>query len=596
MRLEIDKILSIIRLSHKAFAKYRYQISILTVLGFISGLLEAIGVNALIPLFSFLLGGNEFEKDIITRTIEKVFVFFNIQVSVGTLLVFIVSMFLLKALVLMIVQYIKVKIASDYEENLRKKLFGNILKSNWHFLMKQKLGHLETVMMIDVPESANFLLQVSGAIMTLTGLLIYTFAALSISFPVTLTTLVFGGTIFIFFRPLAKKINTLSYQRIDVNKKTSHLIGQSITGIKTIKSLVSEDVLIKKGSEHFAYTKKIMTLFSFYKSIPVSILPAISVFFISILFVISYKTPYFNLASLVAIVYLINKIFSFIQQFQNALLITNGLTPFLRSTLDVEREGIQNFEHDTGNNSFLFKQKIEFKNITFGYSKGRTVLNDINLIINKGEFVGMVGPSGGGKTTLVDLLLRLLKPTKGSIFVDSENINNTQLTEWRSNVGYISQDIFMLNDSILENVRFYNPSISFDRIVEAVKMAQIYDFIQTLPDKFDTIVGEKGVFLSAGQRQRIAIARVLARKPEILVLDEATSALDNESESRIQQVIKNLKGSVTVIAIAHRLSTVMDSDRLIVIENGSVIEEGKPSDLIHNKDSYFFKVNQIASN
>jgi ABC-type multidrug transport system fused ATPase/permease subunit len=213
--------------------------------------------------------------------------------------------------------------------------------------------------------------------------------------------------------------------------------------------------------------------------------------------------------------------------------------------------------------------------------------------VQKGEMIGIIGPSGAGKTTLVDILLRLLKPQNGIILADDVDIDSIDLDSWHKNVGYVSQDIFLLNDTIEANIKFYSNSVSQNDVIAASKMANIYDFIQELPNKFDTPTGERGVKLSGGQKQRIALARTLARKPSILILDEATSALDNESEKRIQEVIENLKGKMTVLVIAHRLGTVMNCDNLLVLDKGKIIEEGKPQELLKDKESYFFKMYNI---
>ena len=167
------------------------------------------------------------------------------------------------------------------------------------------------------------------------------------------------------------------------------------------------------------------------------------------------------------------------------------------------------------------------------------------------------------------------------------------MNDWREHVGYISQDIFLTNDTIANNIRFYRDSISEDDIVDAAKKANIYDFIKTLPDGLNTIVGERGIQLSVGQRQRVAIARVLVKKPSILLLDEATSALDNESEMQVQKVIEKLKGDTTILVIAHRLSTITNSDKLLVIEEGVISEKGSPKELLKDKESYFYKVYNI---
>lgn len=202
---------------------------------------------------------------------------------------------------------------------------------------------------------------------------------------------------------------------------------------------------------------------------------------------------------------------------------------------------------------------------------------------------GIIGPSGAGKTTIIDLFLRLLHPQEGEILIDGINIDEIDKKSWHNNIGYVSQDIFLLNDTIENNIRFYSDSLNHKDIAEASKSANIYDFIETLPDKFQTFVGERGIQLSGGQRQRIVLARILARKPQILVLDEATSALDNESEHKIQEAIKNLRGKLTILIVAHRLTTVMNTNKILVLKDGFIVEEGSPEELLENKRSYFYK-------
>ncbi|MBI4778850.1 ATP-binding cassette domain-containing protein [Candidatus Falkowbacteria bacterium] len=236
---------------------------------------------------------------------------------------------------------------------------------------------------------------------------------------------------------------------------------------------------------------------------------------------------------------------------------------------------------------------MEFKNVGFSYDQSKLILKNVSFTIKKGEMVGLIGPSGAGKTTIVDIILRLFNPNKGEISIDGENINKIKINDWRKNIGYVSQDIFLKNDTIANNIKFYNDSITDEEMVEAAKMANIYDFILSCPDKFSTVIGERGFLLSVGQRQRIVIARILARRPEILILDEATSALDNESEVLIQKVIENLKNKITVLLIAHRLSTVMNCTKLLVLQNGEIKEQGSPEELMADPNSYFFKVSNI---
>jgi len=286
--------------------------------------------------------------------------------------------------------------------------------------------------------------------------------------------------------------------------------------------------------------------------------------------------------------------FIYLQQLQNQFQRITEYVPYLRTVMNYEDDALLNTETDEGKSPFNFEKTLQFKDVKFSYDGGKEVLRGLNFSVTRGESIGLVGPSGVGKTTVVDLVLRLFKPTEGEILVDSKNISEIKLSDWRNHIGYISQDIFLLNDTISNNIRFYDRGLSESAIAEAAKLAEISDFVKAQPKGMDTMVGERGTMLSVGQRQRIAIARVLARDPKILILDEATSALDNETEKEIQKVIEKLKGRVTTIMIAHRLSTVMQADKLLVLDDGKVKEEGSPEDLLKDDSSYFAKLYRVA--
>ena len=297
-----------------------------------------------------------------------------------------------------------------------------------------------------------------------------------------------------------------------------------------------------------------------------------------------------------AIVYLIQRIFTYLQQLQRGMQSAMTLIPHLQSVVDYQQIASEQKENVDQAKPFIFKKSIVFDHVTFSYRQDTPVLKGISFKVNKGEMIGIVGPSGAGKTTLVDLLLRLFQLDQGRILLDGVDANDIDLVQWRSKIGYVSQDMFLMNDTIANNIRFYNQALSQKEIEAAAKQAQIHDFVQTLPEKYDSIIGDRGVLLSGGQRQRVVIARVLAQKPDVLVLDEATSALDNESEVKIQEVIRNLRGKVTVLVIAHRLSTIMDSDQLLILTDGKVSEQGLPKTLLKDKESYFSKVYNIRNN
>ena len=233
------------------------------------------------------------------------------------------------------------------------------------------------------------------------------------------------------------------------------------------------------------------------------------------------------------------------------------------------------------------KESLSFNQVSFSYGeKNDKVLNNINFKINKGEIIALVGPSGAGKSTLVDLIPRFYDTLDGSIKIDNKNIKELKISSLRTLMGIVTQETFLFDDSVKANIAYGLENISDNQIQEAAKAANADNFIKKLPDGYNTIIGERGVSLSGGQKQRIAIARAIVKNPPILILDEATSSLDSESEKHVQSAIENLMNKRTVIVIAHRLSTVHNADKILVLEKGQIVQEGKHEDLVNNEGLY----------
>lgn len=234
----------------------------------------------------------------------------------------------------------------------------------------------------------------------------------------------------------------------------------------------------------------------------------------------------------------------------------------------------------------VFNNYIEFKNVSFSYTNNKFALKDISFHIKKGQKVAIVGPSGSGKSTIVNLLLRFYDPNNGEILIDGVNIKDVSLKELRKLFGVVVQDTFLFNNTIWYNLTYGNENATKDEVIEATKMADIYDFIISLPQQFDTIVGERGCTLSGGEKQRMAIARALLTKPEVFIFDEPTSALDAESENIVLSTMKKLFSTKTVILITHRLNLVVDFDYIYVFSNGKIIEHGTHQQLLAENGFY----------
>lgn len=594
MKTTIKQFGTVYSVLKEAFGQYKTQIAILTGLGFFGALLEGVGINALIPLFSLISGAETAEGlDFISRFIEQILLFFGGSFTLKYILIFVVLLFVLKAGVLFIFAYVKVRIVAHYEYQTRASLLRVTLNAKWPHLIKQRLGYLETLLVTNMRFCTANLETIGQMIIVVTSLLIYTAIAINISLQITLLTLLFGLLILMFFRPILRLARSVGQDTMEATSDVAHHVNESIVGMKTIKILATNKAVITTGNNLFEKLRVLRIRNLLLNSVNSTLIEPLSLIFIVVIFAYSIKTGTFQFAALIAILYLMQKMFGFIQIFQRNLQKFSENTPYLQRVLHYQKETDEMREPKGGSASFSFAKQFTFHNVDFSYNDKTTILKGVTLNINKGEMVGLIGPSGSGKTTIVDLMLRLFEPTSGSIMLDGKDIKNINVEEWRKNIGYVSQDIFLANDTIEQNIKFYDSSISNKDMIRAAKMAHIYDFVNECPDKFKTIVGERGILLSGGQRQRIAIARVLARNPQLLILDEATSALDNESEVEIQKVIEDLKGTITVFAIAHRLSTIMNSDRLFVLEDGKIVEEGNPKKLLKDSSSQFYKVYHI---
>ena len=262
----------------------------------------------------------------------------------------------------------------------------------------------------------------------------------------------------------------------------------------------------------------------------------------------------------------------------------NGVSGFRRFVEIMETEP----EKDKPNATDLtdVKGEITIKNLNFSYEEGKEVIHDLSLDIKKGQVFALVGSSGGGKTTLCHLIPRFYNVPDGSIFIDGKDVNDLTAHSLRDNIGIVQQDVYLFNASIKDNILYGRQDATFEEVVECAKMANVHEFVMSLPNGYDTIIGERGIKLSGGQKQRLSIARVFLKNPPMLILDEATSALDNITEIMVQKSLNQLSKGRTTIVVAHRLTTIKNADCIAVIDQGRVVEKGSHEELLKANGAY----------
>jgi len=577
--------------ARKVFGRYGKHIALLTALGLIGALLEGIGINSIVPLLSFFTNSNGgLPTDFISQTMMSLFGFFHVPFTFRYLIGFILALFFIRAVFMVFFGYIRGWINADFVTKESETVLRRTLQASWPYLLTQRLGVIQNSAVRDVQQSSALLAMQVQLIQTGTGLLMYLLVAFNISPLVTVLTLGAGGVLGLFVRPLLRRSAAVANETALVEKDVAHFISEHIIGMKVVKSAGVEQRAIKVARGHVERLRTLLIRMAANQSVSNSLTQPFMLLFVVVLFLISYKSGTFSIVSFAAMLYLIQKIFSYLDTAQNCLQGIATTAPYMRNLL-VFKESLAEHreEKQVGTQPFMFGHSIEFKDVSLAYLPDRAALSGVSFTIKRGMTVGLVGPSGAGKTSLADLLLRLFTPSSGQILVDGVDIGSISLAEWRERLGYVSQDVFMLNGTVEDNIRFYRPELAQEAIVAAAKQANIHDFIMSLPEQYKTTTGDRGVMLSGGQRQRIALARALVGTPTLLVLDEATSALDTESERLIQEAIRGLQGSITVIIIAHRLSTIDHADRVLVLKDGTIAESGSPQELRANPDSYLSK-------
>ncbi|WP_057540060.1 peptidase domain-containing ABC transporter [Paraclostridium sordellii] len=440
--------------------------------------------------------------------------------------------------------------------------------------IRQAISGVALTMMIDV-----FMVLIGGGIL---------YSQSPSLFGLTIIPLVLYGIIVFSFKSNIEKANRETMEKN--SKLTSYLI-ESLNGIETIKAFNSEREVNLETEKRFIKFIKAIFKNECINNMQVSLkslvkgIFAIAIIWIGSIQVLNGKISFGELLTFNALLlYFLSPIENIINlqpTVQTALVAAERLSEIL----DLELEKSENEDKKIKPNTI--KGNIEFKNVDFRYGTRQLILKGINMTIKKGERIALVGESGSGKTTLAKLLLNFYQCEKGEILVNNYNLLDINVEALRSKIAYISQETFLFNGTILENLMLGNPYLTYEEVIDACEKAQIHDFINSLPLRYNTLVEENGSNFSGGQKQRLSIARAILRKPEILIMDEATSNLDSITEKAIERTIHKFSEGMTTIIIAHRLSTIMRCDNIYILEKGEIKEKGNHKELLDQKGRYY---------
>lgn len=517
-----------------------------------------------------------------------------------------IGMLLLALFVLQgIFSYFRVRLFVNVTENMladiRNDVYRNLIKQPMNFFTQRRVGELTSRMSADISQihdtfTSNLAQLMRQLIIIVGGIIMLFFITPQLALIMLAIVPVVSVVAFLFGRYIRKFSRTVQDKVADSNA----IVEETLQGVQNVKSFANEFFEIGRYNQSVQTIKKLAIKLGNVRGVFFSFI--VTVMMGSLVFLLWYSLKLVNQGEITAgqlttfsflTIFIAGSLGGIIEQYsqlQKAL----GATDRVLELLDEEPEDIETTAIQIPA-EYKINGNVELKNIGFNYPsrKEYEVLKDISLTARAGEKIALVGPSGAGKSTIINLLLRFYEPLQGEILFDGKKSTDFSLTFLRRQMAIVPQDVFLFGGTIKENILYGHQNATDAEIEAAAKKANAHEFILDFPEGYNTVVGERGVKLSGGQRQRIAIARALLKNPTILLLDEATSSLDSESEKLVQDALETLMEGRTSFIIAHRLSTVRNADRIVVVDKGSVVEQGTHTELVHKQNGLYKKLSAL---
>ncbi len=519
----------------------------------------------------------------IAESVASIFTTVGIRPTLLVILGFYVFITVIHSLLKRWENSVSLTLQYEFVVHLRQRLYGAIANTNWLFFVRSRASdftHALTLEMERVGAATYYLLNL---IVTAIVAIVYILFAIKLSALITGLVFLCGGILLLLLKGKTKIAQENGEGLSDAMSSLYAAVTEHLGGMKIAKSYGAEGRhaemfgrLTEQVRHFYAHAVQNQAEVNYWFNIG-------SVLILSLILFVSFQVLSIQTAGVLLLLYLfarvMPKLSSIQQNFQSFI---NMLPSFIRITGMQQRCEAAAEPKIDKIEKLKFQHSIQFDKVCFSYDdQGKSpVIINLDLVLKAGETAAIVGPSGAGKSTIADLVMGLISPNQGQIFLDGMELTADQMKAWREQIGYVPQDTFLFHDTLRANLLWAKPDASEEEINQALKLAAANEFVSGLPEAIEANLGDRGVLLSGGERQRIALARALLREPSLLILDEATSSLDSENEKRIQNAIENLHGQVTILLISHRLSTIRGADVIHVMEEGRLVESGVWDELI----------------
>lgn len=569
------------------FRKYKFPSFLVLVFSILGAFFGAFSIGLLLPLFTSLEGGSLSAVEGPLRYLYQISLLLPIQDVLLAMLSILFLAILIKATADYLRGILGVRVQRELGKDLRFAVMRQYMEIGYEFIDRREKGQMGEDYFYRprvTSQVVTWFASIINELIMFTTLLVFLFL---LSWKILLVCLILLALFFVLSQGFFKKVKSLGDFQGRIQVSLTGMVLEILGGLRAIKDFGREKYeqkVLGKELEEFTSTMRRIDIRSNLIK-PSSELMAVLILIGLILFSVRVLNQPLSSTAVVVIVVmrLMPSLTNFYQAVVQFLSSSHGVFYLYKFLSKEDKPYVPNGTIK----EFDFQKELKFSGVYFGYYPSKPVLEGVSITFPKGKTTAVVGPSGAGKSTIIELILRFYDPQKGEIYIDDLPLKEADFEYWRKKIGIVRQDTWIFNTSIKENIQFGAPEATFQDIVEAACLAGADGFAEDLANKYDTIVGDRGVMLSGGQRQRIAIARALVRKPEILIFDEATSMLDSLSEKKVQAAIENLRHDYTLIVIAHRLSTVQNMDNIIVINDGQIIETGDHEELIAKKGLYW---------